>query len=238
MMKRNSWKPKHQTSRLARQVWIWKYEWAQRVKATVTTEGHVFHVQPKLIIGKGKIHTCPWMGHTSEWESTQTDWRATSTDSISGWKQSGQHALHFGWQGDINPTWNCVTSTRDRARGFTWDPSYQIWKLSHLLSLLAEQGSKDHGRQEGRTWSCPDSITLNYLMNKYSLFYGFNGRWTTTKNIRCSSCFQSLSFLFLSERIIHDFWQRVSFSITSGKPCILVLSLYTLSLPSQSLSVH
>ena len=71
---------------LPEQVWIWKHEWAQRAKAIVITEGHVFYMQPTLIIGKGKIHTGPWMGHASERESTQTDWRATSTDSLSGWK--------------------------------------------------------------------------------------------------------------------------------------------------------
>ena len=133
---------------LPEQVWILKYEWAQRAKAILTTEGHVFHVQPKLIVGKGKVHTCPWMGHASQWESTHTDQRAASADLISDWKAIKATCPAFWLTGRRKPNQHQTVWPQPGmgARGFTWDPSYQIWKLSHLLSLLAEQkGARTQG---------------------------------------------------------------------------------------------
>ena len=142
------------------------------------------------------------------WMRKYTDWLKSHFYWLAKWLKSNQGNMPCilvdrATQTQLTP--DCVTSTWDGSQRFHLRPKWSdLGAVSFAFSFSRTKGSKDPRKQEDRNWSCPDSITLNYLMmNKYSLFHGFNGRWTTTKNIRCSSCFQSLSI-----RIIHDFWPK------------------------------
>lgn len=88
-------------------------------------------------------------------------------------KESWPHALHFGWHVDTNPA---AVRLCDLTPGWEPDTSLEISAfIRYGRCLLAfsfgkTKESRDQRRWEGRTTNCPDSITLNYLMNQYSLF--------------------------------------------------------------------
>lgn len=175
MTKIDSWKPKHQASRLAQtrlNLRIWVSTDQAKAIPLVATKSRLSHMHLKLSTDKEKTHISLRGLRNNSIDCTPYP-RAPSyrPDKQTAKRASWQHALHFGWHGNPNPA---KRRPCDLTPG--WKPEVsleisafnQIWKAFSLaLSFGKVDGSRDPRRREGRTTNCPDSITLNSLMNKF-----------------------------------------------------------------------
>lgn len=179
MTKIDSWKPKHQAYRLAQtrlNLRIWVSTDQAKAIPLVTTESQLSHMHLKLSIEKEKTHMpMDGLGFRMIVQTIHLTKELPPVDLTDRWPKKNHGNTLCILVDTVTQTQlisDCVTSPQDGSQRFHLRSLHwsELESVSLAFSFGKTKGSRDPRRREGRTTKCPDSVTLNYLMNKYSLF--------------------------------------------------------------------